>query len=236
MVRRMLSIALVLLVGLILVGCAPEPQDFSGTRPIDVLRNDLKGNVLRQTLDFGEAECYDLLVMYSTDYTTDQWRITDSKTLRMRAAVEMEPGCSAEVLMEHVHADASIKSSKEGIDGLKQDSMDDNIHGGTQPGFSINPPYFYENVFAVEGFSETLIRGWSFHFSGYGAGGVSQQRLTESNLVASGGACATKFQIVYDILSRNSREELYHTRSFVSEFYVPVPGASCSALSAGSPK
>lgn len=231
----MKKIALVAVLGMsiALISCGNTiPEDVSRNQPISsVLHNDLAGGVLEQSFELGDSECFDLGVEYTTDYISSGWRITDSKTIRMRAMmVNIQSGCSSEVLVEHVHADASIKSSREGIDGLKQDSMDDSVHNGDQAGFSINPPYFYENIFAVEGFSETLISGWSFYFSGYGAGGLDEKRLTESNLVNEGGACATKFQVVYDLLIRNAGEEYYHTRSIVSEFLVPVPGASCAAL------
>ncbi|MBP7832584.1 MAG: hypothetical protein KA035_02320 [Candidatus Levybacteria bacterium] len=216
-----------------LAACSEDkiPDDVSLNQPVrDVLNNDLAGGKLVQTFNLG-SECFDLRVEYSTEYTTVGWRITDSKTLYMRAEMSnMDPNCNPEVLVEHMHADVSIKSRKEGIDGLKQDSMDDSIHGGLQPGFSIVPPYHYENVFAIEGFSQTLISGWSFYYSGYGGGGINEKRLTEKSLVDDGGACASKFQIVFDLLIRNPGEEAYHTRSVVSEFFVPVPGGNCAAL------
>lgn len=209
------------------------PADVSRNQPItSILKNDLAGGKLVQDFDLSPTDCFSLRAEYSTDYISTGWRITDSKTLKMRAMVVPKTlDCRPEVLMEHVHADVSIKSSKEGIDGLKQDSMDDNIHGGTQPGFNISPPYFWEETFAIEGFSQTLISGWSFYYSGFGGGGkVEEKRLSEKNLISDGGACASKFQIVYDLLIRKDATEPYHTRSVVSEFFVPVPGANCAAL------
>ena len=246
MKQRHLNGAFVLALSLLfstLVACSAGEKDNSAdvarNQPVaSILQNDLAGGKLTQTFDLGSTECFKFGTEYTTVYVATGWRITDSKTLRMKAYMTgMTPDCRSQVLIEHVHADISIKSTKEGIDGLKQDAMDDTFHGAAQPGFAINPPYYYEEVFAVEGFSQFLISGWSFYFSGYGGGGVDQKRLTEQNLVKDGGACASKFQVVYDILIRNPGEELYHTRSIVSEFYVPVSGiAICPTLKVAQEK
>jgi len=232
------SILVILAAALVFAACGGSdkiPNDVSLNQPVaDILRNDLEKGELIQVFDLGTTECFDFQVEYTTDYRTVGWRITDVKSMSMRARIIPEDACKSEVLVEHVHADVSIKSSKEGIDGLTQDSMDDRLHVGNQPGFLIVPPYFYENVFVIGGFSQTLLEGWSFYFSGYGGGGINEKRLTEKSLVEDGGACASKFQIVYDLLIRNAGEEFFHTRSIRSEFLVPVPGASCAALRVAS--
>lgn len=67
-----------------------------------------------------------------------------------------------------------------------QDSMDDSIHGGEQPGFLTTRDHPYEEVFAIEGYSQTLISGWGYACDGYGWADVDERRLTEGNLKRGG--------------------------------------------------
>lgn len=188
------------------------------TPPLPVLNNDLaNGKLVIKSVVPGED--FTFVREYSTSYNAKSWRITDSKALTMRAWVE---GAKVTVLVEHVHADISLKSKYEALDGWPQDTMDDSVHGGTQPGFFVNDKYPYENVFAIEGFSQTLISGWMFFFSGFGQGNVQQTRLTEENLVRSGKVYANKVQIVYDLLIKSDNEPYFHTRSLIDEFLVPT--------------
>ena len=147
------------------------------------------------------------------------WRITDSKYLNMGARISET---NATVLVEHVHIDISLKSTKERMDGWPQDSMDDKLHTGSKIGFWITEKYPYENIFAIEGFSQTLINGWGFFIAGYGAMSVDEQRLTEKNIVNIGGVYGNKIQVVYDLLIRYPDEPYFHTRSAIDEFLVPV--------------
>jgi len=116
----------------------------------------------------------------------------------------------------------SLKSTNPQLDGLSQDSMDDSYHGTSQDGFFVNDKYQYQNKFAIEGFSKDLIEGWSFACGSYGAGSISQTRLTEKNLVAHGNVYANKMQVVYDILIKYADEDYYHVVSVLDEFLIPV--------------
>lgn len=128
----------------------------------------------------------------------------------------------ATVLIEHVHIDMSLKSTNPQLDGLSQDNMDDSYHGTSQDGFYISEKYEYQNKFAVEGFSKDLIDGWMFAVGSYGAGSISQERLTERTLVEYGDVYANKMQVVYDILVKYEGEEYYHVVSILDEFLIPV--------------
>jgi hypothetical protein len=83
-------------------------------------------------------------------------------------------------------------------------------------------PKFYENVFIIEGYSQTLIEGWGFVAGDVGVASLANERLTERTLVENGQAYASKISIVYDLLIRNPGEEYFHTRSIVDEFLIPV--------------
>lgn len=198
-------------------GC--EPEQGLLTPQIPVLNNDLADGKLN-ILSSVPGESFTFLREYSTGYDAKQWRITDSKNLAMKAWVDNAKGIT--VLVEHVHIDISLKSRIESLDGWPQDFMDDSLHTGSQPGFWITDKYPYENIFAIEGFSQTLIEGWGFAVGGFGQVSIDESRLTETNLVRYGRVYANKVQVVYDLLIKNADEPYFHTRSIIDEFLVPV--------------
>ena len=203
-------------IAMMLTGC-------EGVETVPVEKNletlsPLSGNVLEKE---HEVEDFKFVTTYNTgSYNLSRWRITDSKLINMYAKAVDVPG-GAIVLVEHVHVDMSLKSTNPQLDGLTQDSMDDSYHGTSQDGFWI-VKYPYDNKFAVEGFSKDLIDGWMFVCGSYGYGNISQERLTERNLVKYGNVYANKMQVVYDLLIKYDGEELYHTVSVSDEFLIPV--------------
>ena len=199
-----------------LTGCGKEtvPEE----KNLEVL-NTLNGSTLEKT---HELEGIEFITTYNTgDYDLSRWRITDSKVINMTAEVKNVPE-GATVLIEHVHIDISLKSTNPQLDGLSQDYMDDSYHGTSQDGFFISDKYQYQNQFAVAGFSTALIDGWMFVCGEYGAGSISQVRLTEKNLVEYGKVYANKMQVVYDVLVKYADEDFYHVVSVLDEFLIPV--------------
>ena len=216
---RFTVVFLVLIVTVLAIGssCTSTPEIPRADLP--VLNNDLAGGKYTVKSQI-QGEAFSFIREYSTSYNSAAWRITDSKSLLMRAWLEGAEG--ATVLVEHVHIDIAIKSRYEQFDGWPQDSMDDSVHGGIQPGFLVTNQYPYENVFAIEGFSQTLIDGWAFFVGSYGYGGVSEDRLTEETLVDHGKVYGNKVQVVYDLLIKYGNEPYFHTRSIIDEFLVPT--------------
>lgn len=212
--------ALVLTVALLafsLTGCL-EVETVPMEKNLEVL-NTLKGSTLEKT---HEIEGLEFITTYNTgDYDLSRWRITDSKIINMTAEVTNVPE-GATVLIEHVHIDMSLKSTNPQLDGLSLDYMDDSYHGTSQDGFFISDKYQYQNKFAVEGFSKDLIDGWMFACGSYGGGTITQERLTEKNLVQYGNVYANKMQVVYDVLVKYADEDFYHVVSVLDEFLIPV--------------
>lgn len=212
--------ALVLMVVLLtfsLTGCM-EVETVPEEKNLEVL-NALKGSTLEKT---HEIEGIEFITTYNTgEYDLSRWRITDSKVINMTAEVTNVPE-GATVLIEHVHIDMSLKSTNPQLDGLSQDYMDDSYHGTSQDGFFISDKYQYQNKFAVEGFSKDLIDGWMFVCGSYGSGSITQERLTEKNLVQYGNVYANKMQVVYDVLVKYADEDFYHVVSVLDEFLIPV--------------
>lgn len=215
--KRYLALVLMVVFAFCLTGCLDE-ETVSKEKNLEVL-NALKGSTLEKT---HEIEGLEFITTYDTgDYDLSRWRITDTKVINMTAKLKNVPE-GATVLIEHVHIDMSLKSTDPQLDGLSQDYMDDSYHGTSQDGFFISDKYQYQNKFAVEGFSKDLIDGWTFVCGSYGSGSISQERLTEKNLVQYGEVYSNKMQVVYDLLIKYADEDFYHVVSVLDEFLIPV--------------
>lgn len=212
-----------------LAACTSGPeqsQDTQHERGIGVLNNDLAGGnfSIDNTINAGTPAPVQLRMVYSTDYDINSWRITDSKTLKIRVELIGAPE-TTQVFIEHMHADVNIQASQAEIDGLKQDSMDDYLHSGDQPGFLVTRDFPYEEEFSVDGYSETLIAGWQFQNGEYGRGEISESRLTECNLRAL-GARFNQFTLVYDVVM-GTPETGYHKSVVRDQLRVPVANPDC---------
>ena len=215
--KRYLALILVVVLAFSLTGCM-NVETVPEEKNLEVL-NTLKGSTLEKT---HEIEGLEFITTYNTgDYDLSRWRITDSKVINMTAEVINVPE-GATVLIEHVHIDMSLKSTDPQLDGLSQDNMDDSYHGISQDGFFISDKYQYQNKFALEGFSKDLIDGWTFVCGSYGSGSITEERLTEKNLVKYGNVYANKMQVVYDVLVKYADEDFYHVVSVLDEFLIPV--------------
>ena len=215
--KRYLALILVVVLAFSLTGCM-NVETVPEEKNLEVL-NTLKGSTLEKT---HEIEGLEFITTYNTGvYDLSRWRITDSKVINMTAEVINVPE-GATVLIEHVHIDMSLKSTDPQLDGLSQDNMDDSYHGISQDGFFISDKYQYQNKYAVEGFSKDLIDGWTFVCGSYGSGSITEERLTEKNLVKYGNVYANKMQVVYDVLVKYADEDFYHVVSVLDEFLIPV--------------
>jgi hypothetical protein len=217
-VKKLLGILFAgIMVTSLLSGCNLEEEQAKPNKSIPMMK-PLSGNQISFDHQIGNSTIttsYDL-----GNYRLENWRITDSKAINMKVAVKKEQQ-GTEILVEHVHADVSIKASAAQLNGLTQDSMDNSYHGTSQDGFFINYKYNYSNIFAVEGFSKDIISGWTFYCGDYGTGEVTSQRLTEGNLLAH-GTYGSQLSVVYNFLVKNPGEDKYHVESVVDELIIPT--------------
>ncbi len=221
MKRTILFVAILAFFAFASVACAPEAAPHTNPQP--VLNNDLENGALTLTHKFADEQ-FDFVTEFSSTYRLKYWHITEPKNILMRAYIKPKQGANVIVLVEHVHADAIVYSKYGGWDGTQTDSMDDSFHG-TQGGFWITENYPYEEYFAVSGYSPTMWNAWSiFYTSWLGHTDAKPEPMTEKNLIHDGGTQGQKFQIVWDILIRypDKGETMYHTRSVIDEFMVPV--------------
>lgn len=225
--RKCAFILCIAILTLGLVGC--EEQEFvEKEESINKIEtNNKKSNSglklpnLQQKLSV-PGEKIKLSCTYDTGrYQLSKWRITDSKTLNMEVHTINVPK-GTEVLIEHMHADISIKSTLAAVDGLVQDTMDDTFHGSSQDGFYINNRTKYINTFAIEGYSKSLFEGWGHITGNYGSMSLREKRLTEKVMIVNGYAYAQKVTIIYDLAIKNKKEEKYHSTSVTSEFLIPL--------------
>lgn len=203
------------------VACTTAPEK-APVANLPRLENGLADGKLTLThkIDNGRLT---LTTEYSTAYDTAHWRITDSKTLNITARVKPDESVeNYKVLVEHVHIDIALKSTSPSLDGWKQDTADFKLHTGSEAGVAVSESYPYENIFAIEGFSQTLIDGWVFFFGSYGGATVLQKRLTEDNLVKYGEVYGNKVQVVWFLLVKYPNENSYHAANAVDEFLIPV--------------
>lgn len=209
---------IIVLIATMLSGCTlPVPETIPVDNTIPTMEkmsgsqisfeHEVEGNVIATSYNLG-------------DYKLENWRITDSKQIHMEVGVKEEQK-GAEILVEHLHADVSIKSTDPQLNGLTQDSMDNAYHGTSQDGFLINAKYKYFNIFVVEGFSKDIIDGWMYYCGDYGSGGITSKRLTEGNLLKS-GTYGSQLSIVYNLLIKNPGDDKYHVTSIEDRIIIPT--------------
>jgi hypothetical protein len=210
-----------------LVGCALEettvPQE-----QYDEVKQDLSGDGLSsaglvQTLDV-PGESFKLITEYSCDSAKDRaWCITSDKFLYFKVYTE---GLSADtnVYIDNIHIDTSILSHKEGMNGIKQDSMDDHTYNAQIIGFPIGNDICYYGVDAIEGCNQDFIQGTFYGMSGYASGEIEQRRYTEEDYLKY-GVYASKFQIVYDLLIKGPNDVTPRNVSVNTDFKVHVTAA-----------
>ncbi len=163
-----------------------------------------------------------LVTLYTTDYKTKEWKITKAKTLNFGASLKRgKGGEGAVVFVEHVHVDATLWADSGSLGGIKQDSMDNSLHSGTEPGFSISDGYPYQGVFSVEGYSQTLIEGWGYQTRSWGESEITEKQLTEGALVDK-GVDGNKFTFIWDLLVKYPGDVGLHKVAISSELVVPV--------------
>lgn len=216
--KRLFTFLSFVLFTFILSGCL-----YTETVPMDITTPNLMVDGLDGNSITFEHKIGDSIIetsYYTGDYLMENWKITDTKTIMIKAGVkELEEG--TELLVEHMHADISIKSEDPQLNGLTQDSMDNSYHGTSQDGFLINEKYSYSNIFAIEGFSKDLISGWGFYTGSYGTSDVSSKRLTEESIFKA-RTYGSQLTVIFNILVKNSGDDKYYVESFEDRIIIPT--------------
>jgi hypothetical protein len=165
-------------------------------------------------------------LIFRTEYQASadflNWKVTGNK------AVDLKLGClanpdNASILIEHMHADVIIESTKTGFDEITQDSMDDEFHG-IQGGFFVNGTYSYYETFSIEGSSPTFQQSCGWVYENYYSGSLKTFKFSEEDLINSYGVYGTSLYVVYDVLVRYEGEEFFHKFIVTDNIFIDVNG------------
>jgi len=163
--------------------------------------------ILPQVLEV-PGEDFKLIVEYSLDEdSSKKWTITDNKKLFTKVYTEGLPE-GVKVYIDNIHTDTSIVATRETMNGILQDTMDDRIHNSLMYGFPISDDTCFYGVNVIEGQNDTFIKG-SFHgFNGYSSGSVEEKRYTEKKYLEN-GVYANKISSAYGLLIQKGNDEPY---------------------------
>lgn len=205
-----------------MVSATQAEEEKSST--VDQAIGKFYGDSLTIEVDVPE-ESFKLKTIFSTDdYSVENWRTTDVKTLDLCAYTDGLPE-GTEVYIDNVHIDSVIKSIYAAFDALPIDSMDDRTHSSMYPGFPVSDRLQYHGVFAIGGYSETLINGYSHGYKinnfGFSNGYIAESRVTEKTLQSS-AVYANMFQIIWDLWIQKPGEKYPYMTSVKTEFLIPT--------------
>lgn len=190
--------------GSVLTGCESTVIE-DATEVYDVIDSTENGvEIPSQVLEV-PGENFSLIVEYSLDSdTAKKWRITDDKKIYTKVYTKgLDEG--VKVWIDNVHTDTTLVATKESMNGITQDSMDDRIHNSLMYGFPISDTTSYFAVNIIEGQNDTFISGSSYGFNGYSSGSVNERRHTESEYLEE-GVYANKISSSYGLLIQKSND------------------------------
>ena len=206
--KKFVALALAGVMVLSFTGCDAVVYNDSIEEVYDVIDSQGENvSILPQVLDV-PGEDFKLVIEYSLDEdSSKKWTITDNKKLFTRVYTQgLEDG--VKVYIDNVHTDVSIVSTKETMNGILQDTMDDRIHNSLMYGFPISDDVSFYAVNVIEGQNDTFIKG-SFHgFNGYGSGTVEEKRYTEKKYLEN-GVFGNKISSSYGLLIQVGDNEPY---------------------------
>jgi len=229
--RRMLALPLLSLVVMTLAGCPTDEEDPTTKRELalpNILEDGNQAFRHDSTQVEGLPEGVVLVSTYTTDYEAEDWRITDTKSLNIGVTAEMSPTAPYDIFVESLHADVVLMSKKPATDGLNQDTMDDSLHSGTQPGFYITG-HPYTEQFIIEGRNQSFLEGYMNIWDGYGYGALEDHRPRECEFRGDGRVKGNKFHIVINVVIVPRDEPFGYKVSFADEFQIPVSKMSCNS-------
>lgn len=189
------------------IGCGREVYT-DETEIYDYINPNSEEIVIEPQILDVPGETFKLVIEYSVDADArKKWRITDNKKLYTKVYTQGLPE-GKKVYIDNVHTDTSIVSTKEQMNGITQDSMDDRIHNSLMYGFPISDTVSFYGVNEIEGQNSTFITGSFYGFSGYSSGTIDEERYKESDYLKA-GVYANKISSSYGLLIQDGDLEPY---------------------------
>ena len=207
--KKFCALALAGTMALTMGGCMdPVVYDSSIEEHYDVI--DSQGEnveILPQIVDV-PGENFKLVIEYSLDESASKkWTITDNKKIYTKVYTQGLPE-GVKVWIDNVHTDTSVVASKDAMNGILQDTMDDRIHNSLMYGFPISDTTCFYGVNIIEGQNDTFISGSYRGFKNYSSGEISEQRYTEEDYLEE-GVYGNMISSVYGLLIQVGNNEPY---------------------------
>lgn len=204
----MKKLLVALLFAMILTGCSETVKD-DGRELDGITLGENQASVVKtHTLDD---------VVIETTYSIPDakaWYITQNKDVRITMRVLENPS-NKDIRMAYMHADVSLASKYTDYHGMKQDNMNHEYKGVSQDGYELSLEHPFENIFSIDAYSDTFLRGWSYS----GTGSAYETRPTERKL-RSEGVYGNEFNFVFNILIKEEGDSLFHIETFKDDFEI----------------
>ena len=222
--------------GFTLAGCTEQPSTAAApttsaaasliaTGTVPSVVNDLATNSAHHTLKV-DGEQFSLNVDYWTEYDAAAWQTLQPKKVNLSVHLVLaatSAGDPPEVLIGSFSGVTTLLAAMPGLDGSP--IAVSNQESTAIPGYLINANYPYDNVLAIEGFSDALAARW--------ATVAGNQPLTEPGLIAA-GVYGNRITFTYRLLVKNTGDPGYHQRILQDALTMtvltsPAPAANGSA-------
>lgn len=191
---------------LILSGCDEELAN--NPKEMDIIDTNSEDDVLNGYEKEVEVpgEDFKLKVKYNcVGLENQKWTITSDKKLMLTInTVGLKE--DTKVWIDNIHMDTSIVASKNYMNGIKQDSMDDRVHSSTVIGFPISDISPLISVNAIEGQNDTFIQGTVYGINGSTSGAVEEKRFLETDYLER-GVFANKVSTVYGLFIQGPNDK-----------------------------
>lgn len=154
------------------------------------------------------GEDFKLVVEYYLDEdASKKWCITDNKKIFTKIYTQGLDS-DTKVYIDDIHTDTTLVSTKETMNGILQDTMDDGPHNGLILGYPISDSVSFYGVNQIDGQNDTFIHGSFLGFSGYQSGTIEEERYTEEDYLKA-GVYANEISSVYGLLIQKGDQEPY---------------------------
>lgn len=152
------------------------------------------------------------------------WRISGNKAVDIELEILANPAGYV-VMVEHLHADVFIESTRERYDDITQDSMDDYLHGEL-PGFLVDTTHPYYETFSIEGSSPDFQRSIGYSWStGHTSDSSKTYKFSEDFLTNSCGVYGNSLYFVYDVIYATTSDGPFYKGIVTDNIIIDVNGS-----------
>lgn len=199
-----------------ITGCIPKTDETSNTKQetptpevveYDIVdSSDIKEAFKTQVIDV-PGEDFKLIIEYRLDpETKKEWHTTADKKIYTTVYTEGLPN-NTKVYIDNIHTDVKLISTYPEMNGITQDSIDDEIHNSLMYGFPISDTTKYRAINIIEGQTISFISSPAYG-SDTTEKSISEERYTEDDYLKR-GVYANKISSLYGLLIQKDNEEPY---------------------------